>query len=205
MPHALAPGLPPGHLIASPMPERFRAAAAALHLEAFAPQIGPILGRGPRARAYLAECIDPAHALAALSRDGARLLGLAGMRDESGGFMNGGLAELFRHYGALGGGLRGLAMRGLERPARPGVLLLEGICVAPAARGAGIGGALLQSFAAHGRSRGAAELRLEVARSNPRAAALYARHGFEEIARTAAGPFARLVGDRGASVMARRL
>jgi ribosomal protein S18 acetylase RimI-like enzyme len=188
-------------ILVIPLPEAFRADAAALYLTAFGGKIGPVLGCGTRARAFLADSINPAQALAAVSRDGRSLLGVAGMRDASGAFMGGGLAELSRHYGMLGGLARGLALSVLERDAAPGILQMDGICVAEDARGQGVGSALLRAMAAEARSRGAAELRLEVVDTNPRAAALYARNGFREVKRTDVGPLRHLFGFRSAVTM----
>jgi ribosomal protein S18 acetylase RimI-like enzyme len=188
-------------IIQSPLPEAFRADAAALYLEAFGAKIGPVLGRGDRARAFLADCIDPGQAVVAASRDGRTLLGVAGLRDASGAFMGGGMAELMRHYGAVGGPIRGLILSVLERGAAPGILQMDGICVASAARGQGVGSALLHAAAAEARVRGARELRLEVVDTNPRAAALYARLGFREVTRSGIGPLRHLFGFRSAVTM----
>ncbi len=54
------------------------------------------------------------------------------------------------------------------------------IAVDPAQRGKGIGGNLLQRFAAEARTRGARQLLLEMRRGNP-AEALYLRFGFRQI------------------------
>jgi ribosomal protein S18 acetylase RimI-like enzyme len=188
-------------MIASPLPEAMRDAAAALYLAAFEGKIGTVLGRGDRARAFLADCIDPAHALAATSRDGRELLGIAGMRDASGAFMGGGVADLSRHYGMIGGMIRGLALSALEREAAPGVLQMDGLCVARSARGRGVGSALLRAIAAEARSRGAAEVRLDVIDTNPRAFALYLRTGFREVKRAEIGPLRHLFGFRSAVTM----
>ena len=48
----------------------------------------------------------------------------------------------------------------------------------PAARGQGVGTALLKAIIAEGRRRGYAEVRLDVIDTNPRATALYERIGF---------------------------
>jgi ribosomal protein S18 acetylase RimI-like enzyme len=188
-------------ILTFPLPETLRGDAAALYLSAFEGKIGPVLGRGDRARAFLADCIDPAQAVAATSRDGRQLLGVAGMRDASGAFMGGGAAELSRHYGMIGGMIRGFALSALERDAAPGVLQMDGICVAQSARGRGVGSALLHAMAAQARSRGAAELRLEVVDTNPRAYALYLRCGFQEVKRTELGPLRHVFGFRSAVTM----
>jgi ribosomal-protein-alanine acetyltransferase len=60
---------------------------------------------------------------------------------------------------------------------------LANVAVAPAARGRGIGAALLDEVLAEARRRGAAALFLEVRASNASARALYLRRGFAEVAR----------------------
>ncbi|MGG7567132.1 GNAT family N-acetyltransferase [Rhodovulum sp. DZ06] len=191
-----------GFAITAPLPERFREDAAALYLSAFEGKLGPLLGRGGRARAFLADCIRPANGIAALSRDGTVLLGVAGIQDRRGGFIGGGMPELIRHYGALGGPVRGFALTALEREARAGALQMDGLCVAEAARGQGVGGALLHAVAAEARARGLRQVRLDVIDANKRAAALYRRHGYEDVGRTELGPLRHLFGFRAATTMA---
>lgn len=208
-PSAAAPAAPRAApirpLLLRPLPEAFRTDAAALHLEAFGGKIGRVLGRGDRARAFLADCLAPDHALAAISPDGARLLGVAGLRLQGGGFVNGGWAEMTAHYGALGGAWRGLALAALERESVPGALTLEGICVARGMRGRGIGTAMLRAVEAEARAHGLAAIRLEVSERNSRAAALYARCGYRVSGRIPMGLAGRLYGVRASVVMTRDL
>ena len=56
--------------------------------------------------------------------------------------------------------------------------LLDGICVASAARGLGIGTALMAAIEDEARARGYGAVRLEVIDSNWRATALYQRLGY---------------------------
>lgn len=69
--------------------------------------------------------------------------------------------------------------------AMPGVdeLHLLNITIAPRRQGQGLGTALLDAVAAHGRARSLATLWLEVRESNPRAQALYRRRGFAAVGR----------------------
>jgi GNAT superfamily N-acetyltransferase len=60
----------------------------------------------------------------------------------------------------------------------PGVAELVAMWVAPAARGRGVGDALVGAVADWATATGASRLRLEVAAGNHAAAALYARNGF---------------------------
>ena len=94
-------------ILAAPLPERLRAEAAALYLQAFEAKLGPVLGRDERARAYLGDCLRPDRAVAALSRDGGALLGVAGLQDAAGGFVGGGNKTLgpISAIGPANGGL----------------------------------------------------------------------------------------------------
>ncbi len=60
-------------------------------------------------------------------------------------------------------------------------LHLLNLTIAPAGQGSGLGSALLETVLAHARSRGLAQVWLEVRASNARARALYARRGFDEV------------------------
>ena len=57
------------------------------------------------------------------------------------------------------------------------------IAVAPAAQGAGLGTRLLKALLQNACERGATQMLLEVRADNDAAGRLYARHGFEQIAR----------------------
>lgn len=59
-------------------------------------------------------------------------------------------------------------------------VLLDELYLEPSARGRGLGAALLAAACDWARDHGAEVLRLEVNRHNPRAKALYLRHGFRD-------------------------
>ncbi|MFC9689570.1 GNAT family N-acetyltransferase [Kribbella sp. NPDC056951] len=63
-------------------------------------------------------------------------------------------------------------------PEGAGVLAINGLAVAKAARGRGVAGALLTAAGAEARSRGARKLSLHVFGSNTAARRLYERHGY---------------------------
>ncbi|WP_436841135.1 GNAT family N-acetyltransferase [Streptomyces niveus] len=67
---------------------------------------------------------------------------------------------------------------------------MDGICVAAAHRGSGIGGLLLRDIAAVAAENVCSRIRLDVIDVNPRARALYERHGFSAV-RTQQTPFLR--------------
>lgn len=164
-------------------PEHLRDAAAALYMEAFGAKLGPILGRGDRARDFLASVMSPRHAVAAVTQDG-ELLGLAGFHDERGALVGGGFRDLARAYGTLGALWRAPLLAIFEREPAPGQLLMDGVVVSPAARSRGIGRALLMRIAALAKETGRREVRLEVVDANPRARALYEKLGFESRSET---------------------
>lgn len=82
----------------------------------------------------------------------------------------------------------------LNRRERPGVLVLDGICVGPSHRGRGIGTRLLDAMVEHAREQNAHAVQLSVVDTNPRAAALYRRHGFAPVDQGSLGPLRRLYG-----------
>ncbi len=63
-------------------------------------------------------------------------------------------------------------------PGAAHVLAIQGIAVAPDARGHGVGGALLAATEEHARRRGVRKITLNVFATNAAARRLYARHGY---------------------------
>ena len=164
-----------------------RAALAALYWQAFGGKLGRILGPAPRAEAYLARALRPDHALVAREGTG-RVLGVAGFRTRQGSFLPADRAALAAVYGEPGGALRAAALALLASDTDGARFLVDGIAVAEAARGQGVGHALLAALVAEARRRGHAAIRLDVVADNPRARALYERVGF----RAAGGGDSRL-------------
>lgn len=160
------------------LPEAHRQTAAELYGQAFERKLVPLLGRA-RMTALLAHALDPSFAFAALQ--GGQLLGVAGFQLVSGGFVC-----LKRHhfrqlYPPIVGELRYQAARTLERPHEPGTLLMDGIAVASAARGRGVGTGLLGAIKGYAAERGFGRVRLDVVNTNPKARRLYERLGFEAV------------------------
>lgn len=81
-----------------------------------------------------------------------------------------------RHAGGVMA--RGLRVEAVIPPPRGAMHYLGHLGVAPACRGQGIGQALIEHLVAAGREQGCRCMVLDVAASNPRAEALYARCGF---------------------------
>jgi GNAT superfamily N-acetyltransferase len=171
-----APTIAPG------LPDRFRPEAARLYFAAFWPKLRAVLGESRldavaamAAPKFRAERVISAHA-------GETLLGVAGFQREGKGFADLGLGG-FQGVCGRGGGLRrGLALGLLNRKERAGELLMDGICVAEAARGQGVGGKLLAAIEDEARRSGAATIRLDVIGANPRARLLYERQGYSPVA-----------------------
>lgn len=65
---------------------------------------------------------------------------------------------------------------------------MDGIAVDPAGRGRGVGSLLLTEIAAVAAEHGCSRVRLDVIDVNPRARALYERHGFDAV-RTEQTPY----------------
>lgn len=192
-PWRIEPGVRPGH----------RTAAAALYWSAFGAKLGRLLGPDDRGRAYVERVLDPAHALSAIDADGT-LLGLAGFKTTDGACVSGGVRDLVAIYGPLGASWRAVLLAPLERPVEAGRLLMDGIAVAEAARGRGVGSALLDAVVDEARRRALTEVRLDVIDSNPRARALYLRRGFEPTGTETTGPiYRRLLGFEAATTMIR--
>lgn len=186
------------------LPENLMAPAARLYLEAFSAKLRPLLGRGERAERFLVSVMAPDRAVAALDGAGG-LVGLAGFNDADGGFIGGGWRELARVYGLPGGWLRNLAFAAFEQTPEAGQFLMDGVVVAPAARGRGVGAGLVGMIEDEARARGYAAVRLDVVDANIRARALYERLGYRPAGAISLGPVGRLVGLRRATTMIKPL
>lgn len=160
-------GLPDGSL------ER----AAALYWEAFGEKLGFAMGPRSKGLQFARRVLDPAHALSAVDESG-QLLGVVGFKTSQGALVGGNFMDLVAIYGALGASWRALLLSLLDQDVENERFLMDGIFVAPHARGHGIGTALLDAIIAEARTRGYKSIRLDVINTNPRAKALYERHGF---------------------------
>ena len=144
--------------------------------------------------AVLPGSIHPARCLVALAED--RLVGILGIHDQEGSFLSPSYGTMIRHYGQISGSFRTMLLMLLDSKVAPGDLYLDGIAVAPAHRGQGIGTALITAFENRARDNGFATVSLEVIDTNLRAKALYKRLGYRKIATHTMGPFSRLFGFR---------
>ncbi|MCB1367667.1 MAG: GNAT family N-acetyltransferase [Rhodobacteraceae bacterium] len=178
--------------------------AARLYWAAFSQKLGLVLGPEARAVALLVDILVPDNAIVALDAKGG-LVGLAGMQVNGAGFLSGSFADLRRHYGLFSALWRGPLLEVLDRPSRPGVLQMDGICVAAQARGQGVGTALLTAIFAEAARIGCTTVSLDVIDSNPRAKALYERAGFRRVTTESTGPLRFVFGFARAEKMHRQI
>ncbi|WP_328945898.1 GNAT family N-acetyltransferase [Streptomyces sp. NBC_00250] len=170
------------------VPEGAEARVAALYWEAFARKLGVALNPPDKARAFLAAHLHHDRGITALV-DG-EVAGVAGYQLDGRGLTGGGASDLLAAYGVLRGLPRLALLALLERRPASRELVMDGIAVAPEHRGTGIGGLLLREIAAVAAEARCRRVRLDVIDVNPRARALYERHGFVAV-RTAKTPCLR--------------
>ena len=175
-------------------------AVAEMFWQAFHDKLRVTLGADRRAIAFLASVLHPEFALAARDAQG-RLLGLAGFKTARGGLVGGGLPDLAEVYGWMGALWRGTLLSLMEREVEAGTLLMDGIFVAKAARGKGVGTALLNAIKDHAISAGLETVRRDVINTNPRAQALYLRQGFAPTEVEHLGLFRHVFGFRSSTKM----
>jgi len=161
-------------------PDQHRATVAALYWGAFGEKLGIVMGPKAKGLAFIDRVLDPTHAICAIDDDGT-LLGVAGFKTIKGALVGGEFRDLRAVFGWIGASWRALLISALERDTENERFLMDGIFVAHDARGQGVGSALLHAIMTEGRARGYPSLRLDVIDTNPRAKALYARHGFQTL------------------------
>ncbi len=107
--------------------------------------------------------------------------GAGGAADRSLAFTLAAVGQFWRVFGPLGTPpviVRGLQTETIVRPPAAGEFCIGHLGVDPGYRGRGIGEALIRHLLALGAARGLPRAVLDVAVTNPRAEALYARLGF---------------------------
>nr|WP_319384909.1 GNAT family N-acetyltransferase [uncultured Roseibium sp.] len=181
-------------------PDDQRPVAAALFWSAFRGKLEKVMKPEARALTFFEDALDPAFSFGAVSRDGT-LLGLAGYKTSDGAFVNGTLARMTDVYGRFGGLWRGMVLDLLERRTQPGALLMDGIFVNEAARGKGVGTALLQAIFNKAAEDGLNRVRLDVIDRNDRARSLYERMGFNPVSVAHTGLFRHVFGFSSATRM----
>lgn len=123
--------------------------------------------------------LQPEHVLVA-RRDGA-LLGVCGFYGTRSGAVDLTWQSLRRTLSIPAAVRASIVLAVLSRSARTNSLVLDGICVDRAARGLGVGTALLDAASDYARTVGARSVQLSVVDGNPRARALYERQGFRPV------------------------
>ena len=181
-----------------------RPAIAALYWEAFGQKLGRTMGPRDRALDFFQAELNPDHAICAYDTDGT-LLGVCGFKTAQGALVGGSFADMANVYGYIGAGWRVALLSALERDTENARFLMDGIFVAPHARGRGVGTMLLNAIAAEAGMRGYDEVRLDVIDSNQRARALYEREGFQVVATQSIGWLRHVFGFQSATTMVRRL
>lgn len=179
--------------------EEEREWVAALYWEAFGPKLRPGFVDESTGRAVVRAALRSARLLVA--RQDGHVVGVCGFYQDGTGATDLRLSRL-RESLSLPAALRAsLVLSVLSRSDRPDALVLDGICVDRAARGRGIGTSLLNAAADKARRIGARTVRLSVVDGNPRARALYERHGFAPAGRGALGLLSPVYGFDGYTTM----
>lgn len=166
---------------------------ACLFWQAFKEKLSIALGPEEKALGFLKTVVSAEYAFSAVDTDG-EVLGVAGFKTKAGGFIGGGMTELFQTYGVWGALWRAAVLMFLERPDEDGILLMDGIFVSEGARGLGVGSALLNAIKNEAKARDCTKVRLDVIDGNPRARALYERQGFIAGETVDIGPLKSLFG-----------
>ncbi|MEU4729999.1 MULTISPECIES: GNAT family N-acetyltransferase [unclassified Streptomyces] len=162
------------------VPEGAEERVAELYWEAFGGKLGRALGPAEAGRRFIAGHLHADRAVTALDEDG-RVVGVAGYQLAGRGLVGGDAAAVRAQYGRLRGLPRVFLLALLERTPARDELVMDGIAVDPAARGRGIGGLLLEEIGAVAVEQKCRRIRLDVIAENPRARALYERHGFTAV------------------------
>ncbi len=180
-------------------PERLtadeRAATARVYVEAFRRKLRAPLGASPTG--FVAAHLRPDRLL--LAKAGGAVVGVAGLRYDGEGFFDPEPPAFRTRYGLLGGA-RAAAWRWTRTSVRDEQVLLDALAVRSDVRGTGVGSVLLTAVEQLARDRGKSAVVLEVVDTNPRAAALYRRHGYVDVHTVRRAAF-RLGGFRAATLL----
>ena len=177
-----------------------RETVAALYWEAFAAKLHYVLGPPEKAMQFITAQLNPTYALVARGPEG-QVLGVAGFKTSQGALIGGEMNDIAAVYGWLASLWRVPLLALVERDLADDILLMDGICVTAAARGMGLGSALLQAIKDEASNRRLSSIRLDVIDSNPRARALYERQGFEPMGTEQLGPLRWVFGFKSSTRM----
>ena len=172
----------PQAIIEHGLPAAMRGQAAALFEGAFGDKMRLAIRDGQKRIAIMEQLIIADHVV--IARDGDQLLGMAGLSSLGPPFQGGLMGQSWdprplRHVlGWVGATWAILSLRLADHHPAADELYIDGLAVAAAARGQGIGSRLLAEIAATARRGGLGFVRLDVVDTNPRAQALYERLGY---------------------------
>jgi len=186
------------------LPDVLRRDAAKLYWAAFGGKLGKVMGPTPLALEFLVLAMRSDHTIVAVDARGG-LLGVAGFKTDAGTFAGGTLTDLRKIYGRWGAAWRAALLNLLVHDTENAGFVLEGICVVQAERSKGVGTRLLEALLEEGKARHQICASLEVADSNPRARALYQRHGFEPVGTQKLGLLRFVFGYASSTKMKRQL
>ncbi|MCX4994367.1 GNAT family N-acetyltransferase [Streptomyces longwoodensis] len=158
------------------VPEGAEGEVAALYWDAFGRKLGPALDPPETGRAFIAAHLNHDRGVTALA-DG-KVVGVAGYRLGGRALTGGDVPDVLSAYGVLRGLPRLAVLALFERTPEEAELVMDGIAVDARHRGRGIGSLLLEQVAAVAAENGCRRVRLDVIDTNPRARALYERHGY---------------------------
>jgi ribosomal protein S18 acetylase RimI-like enzyme len=181
-----------------------RPQAARLYWEAFGGKLGRVLGPDDRALRFFQQVIRGDLCFSAVG-DGGELVGIAGYKTPAGSFAGGTWDDLTGVYGRWGGRWRGGVLWTLGHEVDNDRFLIDGICVAKAHRGKGVGSQLLAALYQEAAERGFGSVRLDVVQENWRARALYERQGFRPTKTEELGVLRFLFGFASSTTMVRPL
>jgi ribosomal protein S18 acetylase RimI-like enzyme len=184
------------------IPEKDREEAATLYWDAFGEKLGFTMGPKYQALMFVRSVLRPDHGICAHDEDG-RLLGIAGFKTSKGALVGGDFNDLRRVYGWVSAAIRCSLLSLLERDTENERFLMDGLFVAPEARGMGVGTALLDAIVDEAKRRGYDQVRLDVVDTNPRAKALYRHVGFKEMKTVRIGLLKHIFGFSASTTMVR--
>lgn len=182
------------------IPPQDREEAASLYWEAFGKKLGFTMGPKYQAMMFVRSVLRPDHGICAHDDNG-KLLGIAGFKTVHGSLVEGDFSDMRRVYGWVSGSIRMSLLALLEKDFENERFLMDGLFVAPEARGMGVGTALLDAVIDEAKRRGYAQVRLDVVDTNPRAKALYRHVGFKELKTVKIGPLKHIFGFSASTTM----
>lgn len=175
---------------------------AALYAAAFARKFRPAFGDDATATAILAPTLNQDRVIVA--RESTDVAGVAGFNLDRRGLVAPKLTDMARHRGWIRAifGMGCLAL--LDSDKADDLLVMDGITVAEAYRGRGIGTKLLKAIVDLAADAGKTAVQLSVIDTNPGARRLYERFGFTPVKTESLGGLGRrLFGFTSATIMQR--